>query len=611
MTREELVYKLFGIDQEKKIYLYTPEIEEHLTKQTDKVTIEVREVEWEDPSLKIQNPHYLDDELLNFTETGIRILHVTPQVTKTLKQYLPRTVKELTIPSTFLEDLSFLQEFPNLETLNISDYSTLPKEVIEYIEKNTSIRNVTFRSSHTLNQVKCHSGFNIIEAGNIVGQYGKLTLFSKCYKGVWSPIINIYTSEYSKNNIETLEALYEAIRPHLPNVTDVSLFSDPNNKYISEVDLEVKDKVVTKLTARNITPTELDNIYKPIIKRANVETTKYTLENKTYDDIKRLKQINSTSNLILRYRSHSNCSDATYEEFQNMRATIDYYKEILETSDLSPVEKVAYVYDILKTMRYQENEEDKSRSRNIHSIVTDGSIVCVGYAAFAKQLLNEVGIRCLNVGVTCLSDVIPDAGHARNFVRVDDDKYNIHGLFAMDITWDSDKDIAVIEEEGEKAVVSRPDEETRKKIVTQYDSLILYRHFLIPMDKYELRYPNESNPMIYEAYKSRQASRLVEQARQLSRGEIKQTEINNIYLQNQHNELFSPEEGTLTVEQYFNEPKPSLETFEQILSNVRKAQGYDLEATKEEVDRVVELHQMLASQNPNSPDHFFKPQGSK
>ena len=37
MTREEIVQKLFGEPQEKKIYLYTSEIEERLSKQTEKV----------------------------------------------------------------------------------------------------------------------------------------------------------------------------------------------------------------------------------------------------------------------------------------------------------------------------------------------------------------------------------------------------------------------------------------------------------------------------------------------------------------------------------------------------------------------------------------------
>ena len=130
------------------------------------------------------------------------------------------------------------------------------------------------------------------------------------------------------------------------------------------------------------------------------------------------------------------------------------------------------------------------------------SVKKIGYAAFAEQLLQEVGISCMKVSVTCLSDKVDDVGHARNFVRVDDDKYGIHGLYARDITWDSDKDIAVIEEDGQKTIVSRPNEELQEKVVDKYDSLILYRHFLIPMETYEERYPEEINPTIYEAYKN-------------------------------------------------------------------------------------------------------------
>ena len=77
--------------------------------------------------------------------------------------------------------------------------------------------------------------------------------------------------------------------------------------------------------------------------------------------------------------------------------------------------------------------------------------------------IQEVGVTCIKVGVTCLSPDVEDVGHARNFVRIDDDKYNIHGLYAMDITWDSDKEIAMIEEEGKKTIVSRPDEEMQEK----------------------------------------------------------------------------------------------------------------------------------------------------
>ena len=79
----------------------------------------------------------------------------------------------------------------------------------------------------------------------------------------------------------------------------------------------------------------------------------------------------------------------------------------------------------------------------------------------------------------------------------------------------------------------------------------------------------------------------------------------------QHQQLFDETEGVLTVEKYFNAKKPSLETFEEILTNVRKAQGCTEQEALHDVERVVELHQMLDEQNPNSPKNFFKPSSKK
>ena len=467
---------------------------------------------------------------------------------------------------------------------------------------------MTFRSSATLNDLKCVEGANIIDGGNIIGQYGKLTMFYSGYQGKWRDNIKVYTSNFDKKNLAVLGALFDGIKEHIPEVKDVSLTKTEKYSMNTEFEFTIEEGKVSKMHIKGVSPTEAAVVYRSMKKRnTEVETTRISLENKTYDDIYQLKQMDDTSICTVRYSKGDATADATYEEFLNMRGTIDYYKELIEESDLSPVEKVAYVYDILKTMRYQENHEDKQRSRNIHAIVTDGTIVCVGYAAFAKQLLNELGIKCLNVGVTCKAEEGPDGGHARNMVRVDDDKYNIHGLFAMDITWDSDKDIAIVEENGEKTIVSRPDEELKKKVVDKYDSLILYRHFLIPMKTYEERYPDEINPTIYEAYKNGKAKELVEDLRLTSSGHKRRTEVKHLLALSQHEELFDYEDGPLVVERYFEEPKPSLETFKEILSNVRKAQGYSKEETKQEVDRVIELHDMLRGQNPDAPNHFFKP----
>ena len=316
--------------------------------------------------------------------------------------------------------------------------------------------------------------------------------------------------------------------------------------------------------------------------------------------------MDKTTSLKIKYPSGDSKTSATYDEFIGMRATIDYYKEILE--GLSPAEKVACVYDILKTMRYSEHKSDKHRSRNIHSIVADGNIVCVGYSNFAQQLLKEVGVKCISTTTTCLREKGPDEHHQRNFVRIDDDKYNIHGLYAMDITWDSDKEVAIIEsEDGEKTIISRPTEEQKSQIIDRYDSLVLYRYFLTPFEQYEQRFPNEVNPRIYEVYKSGKARDLIDESRKIAAGKMKRYESKETTIIDQHHQLFDIAEGPLTVEKYVSAKKPSREIFEEIIKNVRIAQGYSKEEAKKDTERVIELHQMLDDKNPNSPSTFFQP----
>ena len=600
--------RLFEQAQNDQIGLYTPEIIEVFENQTTKATINVREVQIEDIIEKRHNSTYLDDELLKITDTGINILYATDKVVALLKDKLPRGVKELTIPSEFLTDFTFLQEFPNLEALNISDYVTLSPEQLDFIEQNTPIKTLTLRSPNTINKVKCQPGYNVLDVGPFLAQHGKLTIFSKGYTGNWSKSLKAYTTDYSKQNMAILKALYTGVKPYLSNLSSICIKKNLEDSTYGDIAAFIEDGQIARLRMEHLTPTEAAKVAKEFINAAVIKKSEIILPNQTYADIYQLKQLATTTDFKIKYNNDSDLGAATYEEFLNMRSTIDYYKSLIEDSNLSPVEQVAYVYDILKTMPYKENPTNKERSRNIHAIVTDGTIVCAGYAAFAKQLLTELGIKCLNIGVTCLEEDGRQGHHARNFVRVDDDKYNIHGLYAMDITWDSARDVSVIEEDAKQTIVSRPDEEMQKKIVDTYDSLALYRHFLIPMQSYETRYPNEINPELYEMYKNGQSKQLVDDLRKLKSGTVPKYSFENITSLNRHNELFSEDEGALLVNDYFNAPKPSLETFEQILADVRQAEGYSPEEITTEVNRVVELHNMIADQNPSDPKQFFQPQ---
>lgn len=606
MNIQEIEYHFFGQDQDQKTYSNLPKIAEILDRQQDKATIDVREVNEKDVSTKRENPDYLNDELLCFTDTGIKVVLATKQLAEQIKPLIPKTVKELTIPSTFLNDLSYLQTFPALETLYISDYSVFDKEEIEYIANNTTIKNMVLRSPGTFNNIKCQEDFYVINGISTIGQYKDLTLYNLEDDGNWGRSITIYTPNYKEESISFLETLYEKINNNINDVRSIKIKKNLDFVFDGDFNIEVVDKNIEKIQIQNVVPTTSAQVYKSITKYAPVKNVIYKVENKTYEDIDRLRPMSKTTNLSLQYQSGCSSTKATYEEFLGMRATIDYYKELLK--DLSPAEKTAYVFDILKTMRYSENYQNASRARNIHSIIEDGNIVCVGYSEFAKQLLNEVGVKCISESVTCIGENSEVEHHQRNFVRIDDDKYNIHGLYAMDITWDSDKDITIIkDEDGKELVIARPPEDQQEQIIDKYDSLVLYRHFLIPMETYEQRYPNEINPSLYDIYKNKETTKLINENRRLLSGKITASSITDINTLSKHKELFDDTEGVLTVEKYWNAQKPTLETFEQILTNVRKAQGYTEEEATNDVERVVELHQMLADQNPDSPNHFFKP----
>lgn len=58
-----------------------------------------------------------------------------------------------------------------------------------------------------------------------------------------------------------------------------------------------------------------------------------------------------------------------------------------------------------------------------------------------QTLLNKVGIESSDFGFEVYDNAgVFIGGHARTILNLDDDKYNIHGIFISDATWDSQND---------------------------------------------------------------------------------------------------------------------------------------------------------------------------
>ena len=120
---------------------------------------------------------------------------------------------------------------------------------------------------------------------------------------------------------------------------------------------------------------------------------------------------------------------------------IDNIKLHIENLDLSPLEKVMYVYDIVRTRIYtKEGKKQGSEvSRDLSKILFNNRIVCVGYSELFKAILKSLGIES-NIVVTKPSDNDKNRnGHERNTVIIKDEKYNVDGLYYFDVTWDSKK----------------------------------------------------------------------------------------------------------------------------------------------------------------------------
>ena len=142
-------------------------------------------------------------------------------------------------------------------------------------------------------------------------------------------------------------------------------------------------------------------------------------------------------NLKIKFKNSS--EELSYDEFYKMNNKLTEIVDFVNHYNLSPLEKILLVYDIVKANEYKKenNDEDYSISRDLNQIINGDKIVCVGFANLMDYLLTNLGIES-NCIILEYKD--KNVGHQRNYVHLKDDKYNIDGIFFLDATWDSKRD---------------------------------------------------------------------------------------------------------------------------------------------------------------------------
>lgn len=232
-----------------------------------------------------------------------------------------------------------------------------------------------------------------------------------------------------------------------------------------------KETIETYLKKLNLTEALKD--IKPIIEVKNKDDLPITLLKRKENIILNVTQLNikETITIITNPLLSNNVSFyGKYDEgkLTTLKELLEVYNKLLNLikpaikNNYSPAESIYYIYNLVKQRIYTEEqkEENYSKSRSITEVLNGDKIVCSGYSNLIAALANLIDIP---VEVSYWEDCFDNLpGHTANIVYLNDPKYNICGIYAIDATWDSKK--------------NKNDKEYKNNI----------KHFLLPMSIEEI-----------------------------------------------------------------------------------------------------------------------------
>lgn len=133
------------------------------------------------------------------------------------------------------------------------------------------------------------------------------------------------------------------------------------------------------------------------------------------------------------------------EEVENANAQIDKSADDLRGKQYSPLEKLmaAYIDVTRHNYKFEDVTEHFSQSRSIYGVLNSDKIVCVGFAALLKSIIERDGEKNIQIyenNVACSRDNKSISGYHRNLIiYIKDPKYGLDGYYYVDPTWDASK----------------------------------------------------------------------------------------------------------------------------------------------------------------------------
>ena len=525
------------------------------------------------------------DEVFLDTATNtlnIPYSYLTGTLSNEIFNSIPVDAKNISIPNRlFNANYKSLEKFNNLESLTVNSNGKITAESIKFLTENTNIKELNTVS------VPPYDAAEIAKFGDVIfiNNKGKNYAFSGNLK------INYKDSMFSLGNVNVTGNSFSI------NTLDTVLNSlDGNFEKIELKFGENKYNLVKSDNKVDITIHDQNmNISKDIydyFKSKNMDVENILIETYKFGKLKEIQCLNYDYSILeelskdvdIRFAT-SMIETVSCQNFTSLCESMKWFRQIITDYDLSPVEKLTVGYDILKTLEYKESE-NKLDSRRPDRIIQTGNIVCSGYTNMLKEIFKELdpNIQIEGLSLTCYEEdgTTVLGKHSRTYALIDDAKYNIHGMFALDPTWDSYKSNG------------------REKLGDDYTALDLYDHFLIPFAEYGEVFQHES-PLAFfgkdysdlnqNSIDVKKIEELYEKSKNLSDADYKKLFGNKDVL-----DILKTDKEKL---KYFCAPKISTDVMMEIIKNARLAEGYTQENITAEMEKVKRIY-TRAKQKVNS-----------
>ncbi len=319
------------------------------------------------------------------------------------------------------------------------------------------------------------------------------------------------------------------------------------------------------------------SIREMILENPIVLTKKIVIDNSyqitDYEDLKQIYKENEDIKDQLYIMLEGNSNYVLIDDaIKTIETIIDACKNI-KHYNLSQLETIMLVYDYVRDRVYQSEdlEENYFSSRDLTSVLFGDKIVCCGFTHLFNSMLNYLNINYEEVPYSGqIIDGVAYPGHIRSLVYVNDDKYDIKGLYFFDPTWDCKKSCK------DNNHLSRY--KYFGKNLSYMDSKNEKNH--LRRNHYFKYYDEKYFRTLYEALKNNDTKKLtvfIENLNHVARRVIKRNLIepvwtfsNNIDEEKQSKVI----NGFVYILEYLKREIPA-ETMMQIVNNVRKIEYYN------------------------------------